>query len=369
MTSHRFRLVGAAMMTAALLFLPLFPLSPSAFGQQPADQLSSTFFTVKPVTAGVWALVVKPATPSLAVSNAAVIELGDKVMVVDSHLSPSAAREASRLIAALTGNKPVRYLVNTHWHPDHVQGNSTYSSAFPGAIDIISHVNTRRDIIALEMPFIKDQKLALPKQVADAKRQLESGKVDGRPMTDEQKRRLENQIAQGQALIKEIENLEVALPTLTLDRSMTLHAGDREVRVLYFGRGHTEGDVVIFLPKEKVLVTGDLLTNSIPFMRDAYPSEWSATLAGVEKLDYTQNIPGHGDVQQGKERLQMLRAFLDDLIPAVRRAIAEGKTLDQAKKDVKAELAPRHEKNFPSWNGGAEASIERTFNQMASNRR
>jgi glyoxylase-like metal-dependent hydrolase (beta-lactamase superfamily II) len=310
--------------------------------QQDAAQVTSELFTVKPVVPGVWALVAKPRTPALAVSNAAVIELGDKVMVVDSHLTPSAAREAARLISMITGNKPVRYLVNTHWHPDHVQGNSAYSSAFPGVIDVIAHINTRRDLLALELPFLKDQKQLLPKQIADLKSQLAIGKRDGLPLTDAQRRQLETQLSQGEALLKEIENLEITLPNLTLDRSMSLHAGDREVRILYFGRGHTEGDVIVFLPKEKVLATGDLLTNSIPFMRDAYPLEWSATLAGVENLDYTQNIPGHGDVQQGKERLQMLRAFLDDLIPAVRRAIAGGKTLDEAKRTVKAVLSPRH---------------------------
>jgi hypothetical protein len=249
-----------------------------------------------------------------------------------------------------------------------VQGNSTYSSAFPAAIDIIAHINTRRDILALEIPFLKDQKQLLPKQIADIRSQLAIGKKDGLPFTDAQRRQLEAQLAQGEALLKEIETLEITLPSLTMNRSMSLHAGEREVRILYFGRGHTEGDVVVFLPKEKVLVTGDLLTNSIPLMRDAYPLEWSATLAGVEKLDYTRNIPGHGDVQQGKERLEMLRAFLDDLVPAVRRAIVEGKTLDEAKKTVKAELAPRHEKNFPSWNGGAEASIDRVYKHLKNNR-
>lgn len=339
-----------------------------ATAQQPADQITSDYFNVKQVVPGVWALIVKPRTPSLAVSNAAVIELGDKVMVVDSHLSPSAAREAARIIAALTNNKPVRYLVNTHWHPDHVQGNSTYSSAFPGVLDIISHINTRRDIIALEIPFLKDQKIALPKQIADIKKQLALGIRDGVALTDQQQRQLQTQIAQAEALLKDIETLEITLPTLTLERSMQLHAADREVQILYFGRGHTEGDIVIFLPKEKVLITGDLLTNSIPFMRDAFPLEWSATLAGVEKLDYTQNIPGHGDVQQGKERLVMLRAFFDDLIPAVERAIAEGRSVDEAKKSIKSELAPRHEKNFPSWNGGAEAAIDRVYQHLKNKR-
>jgi cyclase len=345
----------------------ILALCSNGYGQQPTEQPASDYFTVKQVVPGVWAFLAKPGRP--AVSNAAVIELGDKVMVVDSHLSPSAAREASRLIASLTGNKAVRYLVNTHWHPDHVQGNSTYSAAFPGVIDIVSHVNTRRDIIGLEMPFLKDQKITLPKQIAQMKSQLASGMIEGKPFTAEQKKRLEAQIAQTESLLREIENLEVTLPNLTLDRSMSLHAGEREVRILYFGRGHTEGDVVVFLPREKVLVTGDLLTNSIPFMRDAFPLEWSATLTGVEALDYTHTIPGHGDVQQGKERIKMLRAFLDEVTAAVRRAITEGKTLDDAKKSVKAELAPRHEKNFPSWNGGAEATIERTYNHIKENRR
>jgi glyoxylase-like metal-dependent hydrolase (beta-lactamase superfamily II) len=349
------RLLAAALSILAIAF--------TGFAQQPAEQVASELFNVKQVVPGVWALVVKqPRGSALAVSNAAVIELGDKVMIVDSHLTPSAAREASRVIAVITNKKPVRYLVNTHWHPDHVQGNSTYSMAFPGAVDIISHANTRRDILAIEIPFIKDQRTKiLPAQIADMKSRLETARIDGRPMTDAEKSRLQAQIAQAEMLLGELENLEVSLPTLTLDRSMSLHAGEREVRILYFGRGHTEGDVVVFLPKEKVLVTGDLLTNSIPLMRDAYPIEWSATLAGVERLDYAQNIPGHGDLQQGKERLQMLRAFLDDLIPAVRRAVTEGKTVDEAKRSVKAELAPKHEKNFPSWDRASEASIERAY--------
>lgn len=219
-------------------------------------------------------------------------------------------------------------------------------------------------MLSILTPFLKGEKARLPRQLAEAKEQLRAGIAEGRPLTDEQRKRLAGQVAHGEALLREIEGLELSLPTLTLARSLVLHSGGREVRILYFGRGNTEGDVVVFLPREKVLATGDLLTNSIPLMRDAFPLEWSATLAGVEALDYAQNIPGHGDVQQGKERLRMLRAFLDDLVPAVRRAIAEGKSLEESKRLVKAELAPRHEKNFSSWNGGAEASVERAFNQL-----
>jgi cyclase len=353
---------AAKRLAAVISLLALLPLTGAAQEQQPA---ASDYFTVKQVAPGLWALIARP--QKQAVSNAAVIEMGGEALVVDSHLIPSAAREAARLVAALTGNKPVRYLVNTHWHPDHVHGNAAYRAAFPGALDVISHANTRRDLLGLGTPLLKDQKILLPRQIAQMKSQLSSGRgQDLSPLTDDQKRRLEAQIAQSEVLLGEIEKLEILLPTLTLDRSMTLYAGEREVRILYFGRGHTEGDVVVFLPREKVLVTGDLLTNGIPFMRDAFPLEWGATLAGVETLDYALNIPGHGDVQQGKERLRMLRSFLDDLAAAVRRAVAEGRTVEEAKKSIKAELAPRHEKNFPpaSWNGGAEASIERAYRQV-----
>lgn len=363
MLTSLIRLLAKSALSGVILLVSLV----CAVRAQQTDQIASDYFNVKQVAPGVWALLAKPRTPSIAVSNAAIIELGDKVLVVDAHLSPSAAREAARIVAALTNNKPVRYLVNTHWHPDHVQGNSVYMSLFPGTLEIIAHTNTRRDLLAIAVPFLKDQKVTLPRQIASLKERLAIGRRDGVAMTDAQKRQLQAQIAQGEALLKEIESLETVIPTVTLERSMKVDT-EREVQILYFGRGHTEGDIVIFLPKEKVLVTGDLLTNSIPLMRDAFPLEWSATLAEVEKLDYTQNIPGHGDVQQGKERLIMLRAFLDELVPAVERAISEGKTVEEAKKTVKAGLAPRHEKNFPSWNGGAEAAIDRVYQQIRNKR-
>ncbi len=169
-----------------------------------------------------------------------------------------------------------------------------------------------------------------------------------------------------EALRADIKNLEITLPNLTFDRSLFLHAGEREVQILYFGRGHTAGDVVVFLPKERVVVTGDLLTGGIPFMRDAYPADWSATLAGVEKLDFNRVIPGHGGVQQGKERLMLLRAFLDDLVAAVKAQLAIGKSLNEIKGVVKPALTEKHSKQFANFNSSVDAAIERTYKQPTS---
>src|SRR5438309_7442980 len=106
----------------------------------------------------------------------------------------------------------------------------------------------------------------------------------------------------------------------TFERSLVLHKPGRDIHIYYFGKGHTRGDVVVYLPKEKVVVTGDLLTNGIPFARDSYPVEWVSTLESLRNLDWAQAIPGHGSVQQGKDQLDKLIAFMKDVVAEVQSA-------------------------------------------------
>jgi len=353
-------------MLLGVMVLCFFFSSSVAFMQTPAPATQSDVFDLQEVAPQVWALIVKQNSPVNAVSNAAFFTIGDHVAVVDSHFTPAAARQASRIISSVTGGKPIHFLINTHWHPDHVQGNSTYSSLFPQALDIIAHTNTRRDIAEKEVASLRDLKESLPKDIEKIRGQLQSGKTaEGADLKDDQRQQLQNRLKSMEGLRADVENLEVTLPNITFDRSLYLNNGEREVQVLYFGRGHTAGDVVVYLPKEKVVITGDLLTGSIPFMRDAYPPEWSATLAGVEKLDFDRVIPGHGAVQQGKERLGLLRAFLDDLVAAVKTQSASGKKLDEIKSSVKLSLTDKYSKQFSNFNSGVDAAVERTYSQLA----
>lgn len=327
--------------------------------------VESNIFTVQEVAPQVWALIVKPNSPIPAVSNSAFFVIGDRVAIVDSHFTPGAAREAARLVKATVGNKPIHYLINTHWHPDHVQGNSTYSSNFPEALDIISHVNTRQDIIDKEIPSLKEIKDSFVTEIKDTEEQLKSGKTkDGKDLTAEKRQELEKDLKETKDLQIDLENLQITLPNLTFDRSMFLHGGDREVQVLYFGRGHTAGDVVVFLPKEGVLVTGDLLTGGIPFMRDAYPQDWGQTLAGIEKLNVSRIIPGHGAVQEGKERLTLLKEFMFDMVAAVKEQIAANKSKDETKKLVNAALSEKYSKKFNGFERASDSAIERTYTRL-----
>jgi len=317
----------------------------------PAALFGSQNFDIQKIADGVYAAITKPGSP--AGSNGAFIVNKDDVLVVDTHYRPSFARELLEEIRKVTP-LPVKYVVNTHWHNDHTQGNQAYFNAFPKGVEFLSHVNTRRDILAKAIPSIKDTLESLPGNIQKWEAQLPT-------TTDAQARtRLETQIANQKAYLVELKQIEISLPTLTFDRSLILHKGDREIRVLYFGRGHTAGDVVVYLPKEKITVTGDLLTSGIPFFRDAFPSEWSATLKGIATLDTEQFIPGHGPVQQGKTQIGRLIAFLDEMVPIVRKLAAEGKTLDQVKASVDFS---KYKDQFAGFRPpiGNEMAIERTY--------
>jgi glyoxylase-like metal-dependent hydrolase (beta-lactamase superfamily II) len=160
--------------------------------------------------------------------------------------------------------------------------------------------------------------------------------------------------------------LKPALPTMAFEQTMKLYRRDREIHLLHLGRAHTEGDVFVYLPREKVVVTGDAVIGWTPFMGDGYPEDWPGTLDRLAQLDFTHIVMGHGEVV-GREWLATFRAYVHDMVTAVRREVAAGATLDQVKQRVTAALAPTYEKPFSTygeyrpWRAGVAGNVERTF--------
>jgi len=343
--------------TAVFFIAVMISASQSVLGQ------SSAYFNIQKVADGVYAAIAKPGV----LCNGAFIVTNDGVLVVDTHLRPSWAKDLIGAIGKIT-DQPVRYVVNTHWHGDHTQGNKAYEAAFPKGTEFISHHNTRDDIIGKAIPSIKQNLDSLPAQIGRLKARLESGKrTDGGQMNDSMKTALKSQIESQEAYFGELKTLEITIPNLTFDRSLILWKADKQIQVLYFGEGHTRGDVVIYLPKEKVLVAGDLLTGGLPFMRDAVPLAWAGTLESVSKLDYEQVIPGHGDVQKGKDRTNLVVRYLNDLYPAVKTQVDKGATVEEAVKAVGDQLAPKYEKDFVNFRqglGGSLGNVTKTYEAM-----
>src|SRR5215471_11697807 len=271
----------------------------------PVSCVADDLFDIKPVADGVYAAIAKPAYKVNC--NAAIIILDDGVLVVDTHSKPSAARALIEQIKELTP-KPVKFVVNTHFHWDHYQGNQAYPSSWPVGVEIISSEATRLNIEQRGIPRVKHEIITMPAEI-------DKLKADAAAATDPaQKAKLKSDLAQAQDYFSELKTMQVTLPTLTFDHSLILHRKSRTVEILWLGRAHTDGDVFVFLRKEKVLCTGDALHGWTPFMGDSYPYDWIKTLDAAEKLGADSIIGGHGDVMHGAQKFELWKAYFQDLM-------------------------------------------------------
>jgi cyclase len=294
-------------------------------------------FDIKPVADGVYAAISKPAYKVNC--NAVIIFLGDSVLVVDTHSKPSAARALVAQVKKLT-DKPVRYVVNTHFHWDHYQGNEAYPSSWPAGIEIISSEATRNNIERLGIPRVKHEIITMPAEIEQLKANL------AKATTAEQKETITRNLSEAEAYFAELKSMQVTLPTMTFDRSLILHRASRTVEILWLGRGHTDGDVWVFLPREKVLVCGDALHGWTPFMGDSYPYDWIKTLDAAEKLDFDYAIGGHGEVMKGKQKFELWKQYFQDLMDQTSAAYSAGASLDEAKKNVSRTLVAKYASQF-----------------------
>ncbi len=144
----------------------------------------------------------------------------------------------------------------------------------------------------------------IPGRITALERDLEAAAEAERPA-------LERELATTRAYGEALAEIAPVPPTMTLAERMTLHRGGHEIQLLWFGRGHPPGDVVVFLPERRVLVTGDLIPFGLPFMGDGFP-EWGDTIRAVAELDFEVVLPGHGPPFEGRERLPHPAAYLDD---------------------------------------------------------
>lgn len=296
-------------------------------------------FELKPVADGVYAAIAKPATKVNC--NGAVILLDDGVLVVDTFSKPSAARALMEQIKSVTP-KPVKYVVDTHFHWDHYYGNEVYLGAWPAGVEIISSEVTRQNIEQRGIPRVKREILEVPKEIETLKADL------AKAADATKKAEIQENLRQTEAYRAELKAMRVTLPTLTFDRSLMLYQKSRTVEILYLGKGHTDGDAVVYLPKEKVIITGDALHGWTPYMGDSYPYDWIRMLEATEKLDFDYIIGGHGGVMRGKGQFQMWEQYFRDLLAETAAAYAQGATLEETRQRVAATLVPKYTGKMPA---------------------
>jgi glyoxylase-like metal-dependent hydrolase (beta-lactamase superfamily II) len=185
----------------------------------------------------------------------------------------------------------------------------------------------------------------------------DTGKPDGKPLDPARRARVEQGLLDTREMAVEFARAEVAPPDLLFDSEIVLLRGDRTIHVQYLGKGNTEGDVVVWLPEERILASGDLLVAPIPYGFGSFPQQWIATLERLAAFDFALLVPGHGEVMTDREHIRRVQSMLHTVRLQARRAVAAGQDLDAFKRSVDlSSFAPaitageaRRESLFRAW--------------------
>jgi glyoxylase-like metal-dependent hydrolase (beta-lactamase superfamily II) len=239
--------------------------------------------------------------------NTGVIVGDDAVLVLDTQATPVMAQDVIRRIREVT-DKPIQYVLLTHYHAVRVLGASAYQPQ-----QIIASQDTY-DLI------------------------VERGEQDKA-----------SEIGRFPRLFRNVESVPPGLtwPTITFTGKMTLWLGRLEVQLLQLGRGHTKGDTVAWLPQQKILFSGDLVEfDATPYAGDAYFKDWPATLDNLAALKPEKLVPGRGAALVTPEQVQAglagTRAFIADVYESVKAGVAAGQDLNAVYKSTYAKLAPKY---------------------------
>jgi cyclase len=273
-------------------------------------------------------------------SNNVVIINDRNVLLVDTGTTPATARDFVSDVHMIT-NKPIRYVVNTHWHYDHTDGNQIFGPN----VQIIAHDYVRTAITTFDVlhrePFLTSTN-ALPVQIDNLQKQIVEEKDPAKGAA------LRKQLTDVRRTLAEVKRLKPTPPNTTYSSKLVLHEGKREIDLLFLGRGHTGGDTVVYLPNEKIVCSGDLMESRLAYMGDAFFDDWVTTLDGLKKLDWDVDLPGHGVPFSDKGLITAYQAYLTDLTKQVANLRASGASAEDAARRVDL---TSHAKDFPQITG------------------
>ena len=315
----------------ALAAILLASTSAGAQSAKPLPAMPSDFanWSTEQVAPGIYVFIAPDGVTPLVSGNSTVIIGDSAVAVVDAGQFPSVARAQIAAIRKLT-SKPVRFVINSHWHPDHWLGNAEYARAFPG-VAIISTRVTREMAMTKGLPFL--QRKYRDQAGTTVKAMLASGKMpDSTPLTPEQVQYYRYALAQLEELGAELDGFTPVPPNVLFSDTLTLLLGGREVRVMFLGRANTGGDAVTYVPDAKVLMTGDLVVHPYPYAIGSFIGEWIDAMKKLEAIDATVIVPGHGAVERDKGYLALVSKGLTQLQTQASALQKQGLTLADARK-------------------------------------
>jgi cyclase len=286
---------------------------------------------------------------SLAVnSNSLIIVRDTDVVVVDAQFTRLATQETIAAIRKITP-KPVTYVINTHWHDDHVAGDQVYQDSFP-LVRFVMQENTAADVVSLGVPNRKNQVEGAPAAADRFERLLSEGLgIDSTPVTSLERSAVTSAISIVRQYLTEAPGFRAVAAADTVHRRMTLGQGRERIDLLWFGNANTRGDLVVFLPERGIVATGDLVVAPVPFAFNSHPASWINVLDSLLALKPRVVVPGHGPVMQDLRYVRSVREWLSRINREASEAVARGDSLGAVLRTIMLDDVRRQVTGDEKW--------------------
>jgi cyclase len=306
-------------------------------------------YEVRDLAPGVFSVVRRPLPGAVSDGNSLVIINDEDVIVVDANIFPTSARETIAEIRKRT-TKPVRYVVNTHWHSDHHYGNAEFRKAYPGA-EFVQHPVTSAEIIARDVPALANNlAVVYPDLAAGYRRALTRGRTSrGDTVTAEMRAIFTETLKTYETFLADMAGVPLVAGTILVSDSLVLQRGERRIVIKHLGLGNTAGDLIVHLPVERIVATGDLVVSPVPFAFYSHFGSWATTLRTLRSLDATQIIPGHGEVMTDWSYVDGLTRTIGSLWTQVAASVRAGADLATTQAAVNVDSLRRY---FPGVSRG-----------------
>ncbi len=259
--------------------------------------------------------------------NSIVFEQKDALVVVDAGGAPVSGRYIVEAIAAISP-KPVRTLVYTHYHGDHNLGAGAFVARWPG-LTIVSTAATRASMTGKPMAYIQRYGEDYAGAVAAARRNAQSPKA-----SPSMRAGWREYVETGDSMVAAYRQLEAWPAGLTFTDRLTLEDDEVPLEVMFLGLANTDGDAVVFAPRQRVVASGDIVVAPLPYASASYPASWIGVLDRLKALDFATLVPGHGEVQHDRAYVDAVQGLLRAIVAQVVPLAREGVPLDEVRKRV-----------------------------------
>jgi len=324
---------------ALLAMLPLFQFAPAR-----ANPFEYTWQELAP---GVWAAIRQDPFELPQEGNAVFVVTSEGVVLFDAGGSPAMGEAIVEKVRAVSG-QPITHVVLSHWHGDHMRGLQAILAANP-QVQIFAHPEARDFIASTQDRWLK-RRVTMAPNIAKAVRAALAKNQDlsGRPLISVEKAWLEKGLAITDDLDRENNRTAYVVPAATFADRMTLYLGGREIQFLHPGRAHTAGDVVMWLPQDSVVATGDIVTAPIPLMPSPYTSEYAGVLDAIKALGFKTLVPGHGPIQRDSQYLDLMSDMIRNVSAQMKALAGRGLSEQDAIGKVDwSQIEPRFTRGDP----------------------